>query len=956
MSHLLYKIGGFAARRAWAVIGIWALLLAGFGGAYAAFKGEMSSAITIPGTEAQQVQEDLSDIFGIDTSAASGTVILQTEDGSAFTEAQKVAVADAVARAGEQKKVDSVMDPFDVATQLADGESQIDEARGELASGQTQVDEGQAELDATRQQFENGEAPQAAWDELNAGQAEIDANRPAVDEGLAALDTAQRELDASRAQVEAGQAQLDQARAGLEASGAPAEAYAELDAQQAELDAARAQVDAGQAEIDANRATAEAGAAELDAAQAQVDEARAQLENFEPTQEMWDELNAGQADIDAARTELATGASTLERQAALLDMTKAASVISEDGSTALVSVTFTEKMGSVENDTLVAVKDQFNGLSDLGLTVTYDQNLQDPEVHLNVTAELVGIAIAFIVLFLMLGTLIAAGLPIIMALVGVGASALGVLALSGTFEMNSMTPTLGTMLGLAVGIDYTLFILNRHRNNLAQGMDIKTSIALATGTSGGAVVFAGITVIIALLGLNVVGIPFLAVMGNAGAFAIALAVAVSVTLSPAVMSLLGWRIISKKRRATLQERAARAAAGDSDDVEARAEAHAAAEAHEEKRSGWLKATLTQPLATVVAAVLALAAVALPVADMRLGLPDGSSETPDSAAYISYNLIADNFGEGQNGTMVAAAYLPEGTTKEQAEELQVEVGQKLKEQQDVDAVIPAEIAKDNSALLYQVVPAEGPNAESTAHLVHTLRDLTLSTSSGDVHFGITGATAMGVDIAQNLADVLPLYIALVMGLSLLVLVLVFRSILVPITATVGFLFSLLAALGATTAVFQWGWLRDVFGVSTPGPLLAFLPILAVGILFGLAMDYQLFMVSGMREAYSHGRGAKTSVVVGFNHGAKVVTAAALIMAGVFIGFVFSGDPMIASIGFVLAAGVLFDAFVVRMTLIPALMYLLGERAWWIPAWLDKILPDLDVEGTKLESEIQKAKGL
>lgn len=831
MSHLLYTIGGFAARRAWAVIGIWALLLASLGGAYSAFKGEMSSAITIPGTEAQQVQEDLSDIFGIDTNTASGTVILQTKDGAAFTEEQKAAVADAVARANEQNGVDSAIDPFALAAQLADGQTQLEAARTQLEAGQAQADGGQAQVDATRQQLEA--APQAP-------------------------------------------------------------------------------------------------------------------------QEAWDALNAGQAEIDAARAELEAGASTLARQTALLELTQDATAISEDGSTALVSITFTEKLGSVEKETLTAVKDQFTQLGGQGLAVTYDQNLQDHEVHMNVTAELVGIAIAFIILFLMLGTLVAAGLPIIMALVGVGASTLGVLSLSGLYEMNSVTPTLGTMLGLAVGIDYTLFILNRHRNNLAQGMGIKDSIALATGTSGGAVVFAGITVIIALLGLNVVGIPFLAEMGNAGAFSIALAVAVSVTLSPAVMSLLGWRIISKKRRATLQERATRTT-NESDDAELQAQAHAAAQAHEEKRTGWLKVILTKPLATVVVAALALAVVALPVSAMRLGLPDGSSQPTDSAAYISYNLIADNFGEGKNGTMVAAAYLTEGTSREQAEALQVEIGQKLKEEQDVDAVIPAAIAEDNSALLYQLVPSEGPNAESTANLVRTLRGLSLDTSAGNVRLGITGATAMGVDIAQNLADVLPLYIALVMGLSLLVLVLVFRSILVPLTATVGFLFSLLAALGATTAVFQWGWLSDIFGVSTPAPLLAFLPILVVGILFGLAMDYQLFMVAGMREAYTQGREARASVVVGFNHGAKVVTAAALIMAGVFIGFVFSGDPMIASIGFALALGVLFDAFLVRMTLIPALMYLLGEKAWWLPSWLDKLLPDLDVEGTKLEEQIQQAKG-
>lgn len=909
MSEFLYKVGSFAARRAWAVIGIWALVIALAGGAYASFKGELTDSITIPGTEAQLVQEELTDTFNLNLNAGTGSAIVQTEDGSAFTDEQKAAVAGAVAEAEGVEGVDTVNNPFAIAQQLADAQAQLDAGQAELASGEQQMADGQAQLDEAKAQ-------------LDSGQAELDSRR-------AELDSGQQQLDEGYAQLEDAQNQLNEARSRLEGEGAPPEAFGELNGQQAQLDAQRAQLDATAEQLNQGRA-------QLDEAQAQLDQGRSDYE-------------AGLAQLEESRSQVESGKSTLEQNAALLEMSQSGVAISEDNSTAIVSVTFDAETGSIPAETLQATQQKLNLLADSGLTVTYDQYMQGVETHMNATAEIIGIGIAFIVLFLMLGTLVAAGLPIIMALIGVGTSALAVLSLSSLVEMTSTTPTLGTMLGLAVGIDYTLFILNRHRTNLAKGMGVKESIALATGTSGGAVFFAGATVIIALLGLNVVGIPFLGVMGNAGAFAVAVAVAVATTLSPAVMSLLGERILSKKQRAKIAAGAQAASGDDAQAASIRAEAKRAAADHEEARRGWIGLVLKKPIATVAAVVLALGAVALPVADMRLGLPAGDSQATDSAAYISYATVADKFGEGQNGPIVVAARLPEGTTEEEAQALQVEVGQDLLAQDGVSAVIPAMISDDNSALLYQVIPGEGPNAESTTNLVHTLRETTVSTDKGEVTFGVTGQTAMAVDIAQNLADVLPLYVALVMGLSLLVLALVFRSILVPVTATLGFLFSLLAALGATTAVFQWGWASGIFNVSTPGPLLAFLPILAVGILFGLAMDYQLFLVSGMREAYSHGRGAKTSVVVGYHHGARVVTAAALIMAGVFIGFVFSGDPMIASIGFILAVGVLLDAFVVRMTLIPALMHLLGEKAWWLPAWLDRLLPDLDVEGTKLEAQ-------
>lgn len=963
MAKFLYKIGDFAARRAWAVVLIWALILAGIGGAFAAFKGETTDEITIPGTEAALVQEQLKDVFDMDANSANGKVIVQTEDGSAFTDEQKKAVADAATQTGNIDGVTSVSDPFatqqqmvDGQKQMEDGQAKIDQGRTETANGEKQLDEAQAKIDETRAKFEAGEAPQEAWDEFNKNQDELNKNRDELNQKQDELDAKKQELEDGKTQLEDAQRQADEGRKQLEEANAPQEAYAEVDATQQEIDAKRAELEAGQQQIDDGQKQLDEGKQKLDDGQKQLDQAREQLENFVPTEEQWAELDAGQTEIDqnrekleAGKTELDNGQKEIDRNKALMDMSSDAVMVNDDSSTGVVGVTFDAKVGSVPAETLSDARSSFDSLSDAGLKVSYDQNMEEQMPNMKPTGEIIGILIALIILVIMLGSMVAAGLPILMAIVGVGAATLGTLALSGAVEMTSTTPTLGTMLGLAVGIDYTLFILNRHRNNLAKGMPMRKSIAMAVGTSGSAVVFAGITVIIALLALNVVGIPFLSVMGNAAAFAVFMAVAVAITLGPAVLSLAGRRIVSKKRWAEIQRHNADRENYTAAELE---EAHVAAQAREEKPTGWLKFILKSPIATILASIALLGLVAVPVASMRLGLPDATSESQDSTAYTSYVTLADEFGEGVNGPIVAAADLPDGTTAEQAKDLQVSVAQELAQQPNVDAVIPAKIADDNSMLLYQITPTEGPNAESTTELVHNLRDLKVSSDNGDITFGVTGQTAMAVDISENLFKVLPIYVGIVMGLSLIVLILVFRSILVPLTATIGFLFSLLASLGAATAIFQWGWMGSLFGVHTPGPILAFLPILAVGILFGLAMDYQVFLVSGMREAYAHGRDAKKSVIIGFNHNSKVVVAAALIMTGVFLGFVFSGEAMIASIGFALAAGVLFDAFIVRMTLIPALMYLLGKKAWWFPKWLDKIIPDLDVEGTKLEEEAER----
>jgi RND superfamily putative drug exporter len=330
--------------------------------------------------------------------------------------------------------------------------------------------------------------------------------------------------------------------------------------------------------------------------------------------------------------------------------------------------------------------------------------------------------------------------------------------------------------------------------------------------------------------------------------------------------------------------------------------------------------------------------------MRLGLPVGSSEAADSTQYRTYATVADKFGEGQNGTLLVIADLPSGTTDGQLLEHQVQVGKAISALDDVVAVAPVLTSDDHTIAAFQVVPAGGPTSVSTEQLVAGIR--AASPLPGGITLGVAGQTSAAIDISQKLADALPIYLAVVLGLSLLIMVVVFRSLLVPLVATGGFALSLFAALGGTVAIYQLGWLGALFGVSDPGPILNFLPTMLAGILFGLAMDYTLFLASGMREAYAHGAPSRTAVVLGFKAGRAVVTAAAIIMVSVFGGFVFSESAMVRPIGFALAFGVLVDAFVVRMVILPGLMHLLGDRAWWLPAWLDRLIPNVDVEGASL----------
>jgi RND superfamily putative drug exporter len=487
------------------------------------------------------------------------------------------------------------------------------------------------------------------------------------------------------------------------------------------------------------------------------------------------------------------------------------------------------------------------------------------------------------------------------------------------------------MLGLAVGIDYALFILNRHRRQLKAGVEVRESIGLATGTSGNAVFFAGITVIIALAALNLTGIGFIGLMGSMGSISIAFAVLLAITATPAALALIGNRVLSKKERAALGEKKPKKVAAPK----------------ESKAPVW---ATKHPWITVIATVAVLVIAALPFSSMRLGLPDGASEPKESSPNKAYVLTSDAFGPGFNGQISTVLLLDAAVAEDDQVALQAKVATELFELDNVDAVVPAKISDDSKTFLFQVVPSIEPSSAETEKLVKDIRALSdkYSTELGGT-VGVTGLTAANIDISEKINSVLPLYLGTVLALSLVLLILVFRSILIPVLAAGGFLLTVFATLGSVVAVYQWGWLADLLGVPNPGPILSFLPIFLIGILFGLAMDYQLFLVSGMREAFSHGKSPKDSINYGIHLSRAVVIAAALIMITVFGGFAFSHLTMIRPVGFGLAAGVIFDAFIVRLLFVPAAMTILGKAAWWIPKWLDRVLPDVDVEGTKLERD-------
>ncbi|MEU3364803.1 MMPL family transporter [Streptomyces pseudogriseolus] len=604
--------------------------------------------------------------------------------------------------------------------------------------------------------------------------------------------------------------------------------------------------------------------------------------------------------------------------------------VSRDGSIAYASVTYEVSGMELEESSREALKAAAEDARASGLTVEIggDALQAVPETG---SAEIIGIGVAAVVLVITLGSLLAAGLPLLTAIVGVGIGVASITALASTLDLGSTTSILASMIGLAVGIDYALFVVSRYRAELAEGRTREEAAGRAVGTAGSAVVFAGLTVVIALVGLSVVNIPMLTKMGIAAAGTVAVAVLIALTLIPALLGYAGRRVRPAGEKSKLL------GGGRAKDARDKAE-------RPNMGTRWASFVVRRPLAVLLLGVVGLGAAAVPAGSLELGLPDDGSQPVSTTQRRAYDLLSEGFGPGFNGPLVIVVDA-EGSDDPQA--VFKQAGDEIKALDNVVNVAPAAPNKAGDTATIAVIPDAKPSSVATEDLVHDIR-----AAGADIKDGtgadvlVTGATAMNIDVSQKLNDALVPYLVLVVGLAFLLLIVVFRSILVPLKAALGFLLSVLAALGAVVAVYQWGWLSGLMGVEETGPIMSMMPIFMVGVVFGLAMDYEVFLVTRIREAHVHGEKPAQAVVTGFRYSARVVTAAAIIMIAVFSGFIGSSDSMVKMIGFGLATAVLFDAFVVRMAIVPAVLALLGEKAWWLPKWLDRALPNVDVEGESL----------
>jgi putative drug exporter of the RND superfamily len=535
--------------------------------------------------------------------------------------------------------------------------------------------------------------------------------------------------------------------------------------------------------------------------------------------------------------------------------------------------------------------------------------------------EAIGILVAVVVLLVAFGSVIAMGLPIGLAIVGLVTS-LGLITIVASFtDVNSVSPVLAAMIGLGVGIDYALFIVTRHRENLRLGMTVEEAAGRAIATSGSAVLFAGATVVIAISGLAIAGIPAVTVMGLMAGLTVAVMVAIALTLLPALLGFAGHRIDA------IRLPGMRAGAGVT--------------ARESLWHRWGRQVAAHPWRYLVGGTLTLVLLAMPVFGMRLGMTDNGASPESMTTRRSYDLLADGFGPGLNGPLLLSVRL-DGATVDDLAPLEAAVAA----DPGVAAVAPAQPNEAGTAAVLRVVPTSSPQDGDTTDLVHRLRDDVIPRALGGVpgaEVYVGGQTAMFIDLSDQLSSRLPWFVGAVILLSVLLLTIVFRSIAVPLKAAAMNLLSIGAAYGIIVAVFQWGWLRGLVGVEEAVPIVSFMPMMLFAILFGLSMDYEVFLLTRVREEYVERGDNDAAVVEGLSATARVITSAALIMISVFAAFVLGDDPVIKMFGLGLASAVLIDATVVRIVLVPATMTLLGDWNWWLPRWLDRLLPSLDVDG-------------
>jgi putative drug exporter of the RND superfamily len=605
--------------------------------------------------------------------------------------------------------------------------------------------------------------------------------------------------------------------------------------------------------------------------------------------------------------------------------------ISKSGTVALGAVQWKAAGPSVTDASLNAVTAAMKPVQADGVKVVYNGSVYPGwRTAISETPELIGLVIAFLILMITFGAFAAAGMPILGAIIGVITTLMGVTAVASVVTIASASTTVALMLGLSCGIDYGLFILSRHRTNLLNGMTPEESVPLAVGTAGNAVVFAALTVIIALCGLTVVGIPFLTVMGLAAAASVTVALLIALTLVPALLGFAGQKVASFTRLPLLGRRAERTARRTAADPESPVGAR------------WARFVVRHRVLTLIGGIAVLGVLAVPALSIQLGLPGAASQPRATTQRQAYDLTTKAFGAGFNGALLVVAQdvsAPAATTQ---------IAGRLRQLADVKTVTP--VITQNGMALIKLIPNSGPNDPATATLVNTIRgDRAAIEGSTGAQILVGGTTASNIDVSAKLSSALPIFLIVVVGLAFILLTFAFRTILVPLKSILGFLLSMSAALGAQVALFQWGWGERIFGIS-PSETISFLPIIMLAIIFGLSSDYEMFVVSRIKEEYTKYGDARAAVYRGTGHSARVVTAAAMIMFSIFVAFMFTSDPTIKTIGFSFAAGVFLDAFVVRLTLVPAVMALVGSRIWYHPQWFARRVPDPDIEGQRLEHRL------
>jgi putative drug exporter of the RND superfamily len=610
-----------------------------------------------------------------------------------------------------------------------------------------------------------------------------------------------------------------------------------------------------------------------------------------------------------------------------------AAFLSQDRSVAYVPVVLSVGPGELTENQAQAVLEAGEPAEAAGLKVSVGayvgQQLSKPDTG---ASDAIGIAAAIVILLFAFGTATAMVLPISSAIVGLACSLSLIRLLESAVQVPSVASTLATMIGLGVGIDYALFIVTRHKLQLGDGMELHESIARATATAGGAVVFAGFTVVIALCSLAFAGIPLVSTLGFTAAIAVVVAVLAAATLLPAMLGALGPRINS------LRVQLGKSHPDDS-------------EPHGWRR--WAEGVAARPWRSALAALAVLVVLSLPIFQLELGQNDVSALPKSTTARQAYDGLTQGFGPGVNGPLLVAS---EFESAAEAKQVLPGLEKAIDGASDIAGVSEPTLDKAGTAAVFTVISNSAPWADSTVDLVEDLRETTIpqALKGTDATAYVGGQTAGYIDLATQIADKLPLMIAIVVGLSFIVLLLAFRSLLVPLKAAAMNLLSVAAAYGIVTAVFQLGWGASLIGLDHSIPIVSFVPLLMFAILFGLSMDYEVFLLTQMREHYKQSGDARKAVIEGLANTGRVITSAAAIMVCVFTSFVLNGNPLVKEFGVGLAVAIAIDATLVRCLLVPAIMVLLGKRAWWLPGWLDRIVPHVSIEGEEFFAKRDAAK--